>query len=121
MKFIDFCVHDKQLLVCFIMLTCAQFWQQAMAKSDAATPQLPSPAIVLDLAVPEPNLKTTPVETSTFTNPKAENSTSQQLIAQGKKKSAMNLDCGMDVYQTMIDTVSLGSRVTGECDVKYRY
>lgn len=53
-----------------------------------------------------------PLQNADDTNP---------IIAGGKKKPAVNVDCGMDVYQNSGPDISLTSRLTGECDLKYRY
>lgn len=45
----------------------------------------------------------------------------QQIINSKNKKRAVDLDCGMDVNPYAQSDSSIGNRLTGECDFKYRY
>lgn len=44
-----------------------------------------------------------------------------QIINAKNKKRAVDVDCGMDVNPYAQSDSSIGNRLTGECDFKYRY
>ena len=76
------------------------------------------PALILDL--PEDQFNQTSVQ-NTNINAFVNTSNNQQLIADSKKKSAVNLNCGVDVFQNVSPETPLGNRLTGACDLKYQY
>ena len=44
-----------------------------------------------------------------------------QIVNSKNKKRAVDVDCGMDVNPYAQSDSSIGNRLTGECDFKYRY
>jgi len=71
----------------------------------------------LILSLPDSKLQT---DDSSWTQP-SQRADSKQIIVGSRRKAPLNLDCGVDVYQYANPDVSLSSRLTGECDFKYRY
>jgi len=104
------------------MLLCLLGFHAAEAKSEApkANNSAKAPDLVLDL--PANGLLLDATKTSNSLSINNNNSTdNQQLIVSGKKNQPLNLGCGMDMYQNIGPDISLTSRLTGECDLKYHY
>jgi len=75
----------------------------------------------LILSLPDKELKIdTPTGTPDPLNSQTNHDT-PQLLADTHKKKPLNLDCGMDLYPNTAADLSLTSRLTGTCDVKYHY
>ncbi|QWF69495.1 hypothetical protein KEF85_08875 [Methylomonas paludis] len=75
-------------------------------------------AAPLILSLPDTEIKTTDSILDMHSQQAGDN---LQLLAGNRKKAPVNLDCGMDLYQNSAPDVSLGSRLTGVCDLKYHY
>jgi hypothetical protein len=82
-----------------------------------------SPAPSLNLNLPETSgLTTEATQKGQSAISKQVSDNALQILAGTKKpNNAVRMDCGMDVMPTSNPDVSLGSRLTGECDFKYRY
>ena len=108
-------------------MVCLLTFHAVAAKSEATSPESfnKSSNLILDLPTDE---FLSPVErngnTAIIPNPQSfsqKRQENQQIIASDKKKTPLNVDCGMDLYQNTAPEVSMTSRLTGECDFKYHY
>jgi hypothetical protein len=113
--------------------------QAAVAKSTAHRPPASAPALdiiinglpgnskttalpTLNLSLPDDVGKPAPSGTwPPLSAPAAKADINQQILAGAKKQPPVKMDCGMDVLQTSNPDVSLTSRLSGECDLKYHY
>lgn len=106
-----------------IGLVCLLAFHSATAKpSPPSAPPAPEkiPELILTLPADES------IETG---NPSSQANTWQTqntpetlpLIVGGRKKAPLNVDCGMDLYKNTGPDISLTSRLTGACDLKYHY
>jgi len=114
-----------QLRIARILVVISVFFtfsHAAEAKSDANKPVSSlAQSQQLILSLPEDEIKSENSGWTLNSDQKAISAENQQFVAGGKKKRPLNLDCGMDVYQNTGPDISITSRLTGECDVKYHY
>ncbi|WP_347987018.1 hypothetical protein [Methylomonas sp. AM2-LC] len=106
------------------VLMCLLGFHAAEAKSEApkANQSIKRPDLVLDLQADNLLLDSNMTGNNLVINTNIDNATdNQQLIVANKKKQPLNLGCGMDVYQNTGPDISISSRLTGECDLKYHY
>jgi hypothetical protein len=114
---------SRVLLACLLLF----FSLNSEAKKRKSPP--PEPEVVfeempeyhaeLDLSIPD-NQWLDEIDTEQlFQAPKKADP--QQLAGKKSKKRPLNVDCGMDVNPNLSIDNSLGNRLTGECDVQYRY
>ena len=104
-----------------LSLLCLLVFHAANAKSDSTASAATGKSKELILSLPNTELKGNDSPWSAQPLLGASTDTGKQLIAGGRKKTPLAVDCGMDVYQNSGPDVSLTSRLTGECDFKYHY
>ena len=71
----------------------------------------------LDLSIPEEWLEED--THNPFAHPQSKEE--QQIVSKKNKKRPVNVDCGMEMNPYATPDSSLGNRLTGECDLNYRY
>jgi hypothetical protein len=106
----------------FIALVCLLAFHSATAKSSPPSAPPPEKAQELILSLPADqsieNGKTGLLANTWQTQNTPE---TLPLIVGGRKKAPLNVDCGMDLYKNTGPDISLTSRLTGNCDLKYHY
>lgn len=103
---------------CLIAMASLLSLPAVMAQPNAKKPNdlIKPPELILNL--PDSRLQT---DDASWTQPSQHSADSKQIIVGSRRKAPLNLDCGVDVYPTVNPDISLSSRLTGECDFKYRY
>lgn len=112
---------NKKLSKASLIAVCVMVFHVAVAKSDAISPETFNKSHGLILNLPAEDIKTEDSSWSTHSLAVMPKSRDNNIIASGSKKTPLNVDCGMDVYQNTGPDISLTSRLTGECDFKYHY
>jgi len=104
-----------------IAMACMAVFHSVAAYSDAPSPETFNKSAKLILNLPDEIIKTDNSTGSQYSFQTQNLGEAKQLIAGAKKNTPLNVDCGMDVYQNTGPDISLSSRLTGECDLKYKY
>ena len=119
MKTADFITLKKLRSACAI--ACLLVFHSVAAKSDAPPPETFNESSELILTLPDNEIKGDEPVWSAHSFQIQNGGDGSQIMAGGKKKTPLDVNCGMDVYQNTAPDVPLGNRLTGECDLKYHY
>lgn len=111
------------LLACLLLLVSlnceAKKRKNPPSQPDVVFEEISEDHAELDLSIPD-NQWLDDIDTEQlFETPKK--AESQQLAGKKSKKRPLNVDCGMDVNPNLSLDNSLSNRLTGACDVQYRY
>jgi|LakMenE07Oct09ns_1017277.scaffolds.fasta_scaffold07645_1 hypothetical protein len=114
---------SRVLLACLLLLVSlnseAKKRKSPPPEPEVVFEEMPEYHAELDLRIPD-NQWLDEIDTEQlFQAPKK--AEPQQLAGKKSKKRPLNVDCGMDVNPNLSIDNSLGNRLTGECDVQYRY
>lgn len=108
-----------------LVLACLLVFHPVEAKpnppvvSKTVVPAPAPPKLILSL--PEKTLEAD--NQKSFTESRDSNSLNgtKQIVIGGRKKSPLDVDCGVDVYKGAAPDTPLSRQLTGECDFKYHY
>lgn len=114
---------SRVLLACLLLLISlnseAKKRKPSPTQPEVVFEKMPEYHAELDLSIPD-NQWLDEIDTEQlFQAPKKADP--QQLAGKKSKKRPLNVDCGMDVNPNLSIDNSIGNRLTGECDLQYRY
>lgn len=117
---------QTSLLLLIVLLFSFSFCTEAKSRKHKAPPKTeiinPEPESLhpeLDLSIPDQWYENEAPNSDPFQ--KQAKTETPQIISKKTRKKPVNVDCGMDVNPNLSIDNSIGSRLTGECDLQYRY
>ena len=113
-------IKCNKFLRIFFTLFCLLILYASPAKSAGPTPDSSQQRASLILKLPQDEIKTDNAG-GAGNGLVLQQADANQMALTGKRKTPLNVDCGMDIFPANNPDISLSSRLTGECDVKYHF